>query len=66
MALFEEELCPVIQGMLEANPNVGALVLECTDLSHFSPALQAKFGLPIFDLSSLTRMVAATVNRQIA
>ncbi|MDO6564340.1 aspartate/glutamate racemase family protein [Amphritea sp. 1_MG-2023] len=66
MALFEEELCTVIQGMLEANPNVGAIVLECTDLSHFSPTLQAKFGLPIFDLSSLTRMVAATVNRQIA
>ena len=66
MDLFEEELCSVVQNMLDKNPDVGAVVLECTDLSHFAPKLQARFGLPIFDLSSLTRMVAATVDRQIA
>ena len=66
MALFEQELCAVVEVMLAENPEVGAIVLECTDLSHFAPKLQAKFGLPIFDLSSLTRMVAATVDRQIA
>ncbi|WP_027857274.1 aspartate/glutamate racemase family protein [Marinobacterium jannaschii] len=66
MALFEQELCTVVKGMLDDNPDVGAIVLECTDLSHFAPALQAKFGLPVFDLSSLTRMVAAAVDRQIA
>lgn len=66
MALFEEELCTVVQSMLTENPDVGALVLECTDLSHFAPKLQEKFGLPVFDLSSLTRMVAAAVDRQIA
>ncbi|BBB25868.1 aspartate/glutamate racemase family protein [Amphritea japonica] len=66
MDLFEQELSSVIQGMLDESPEVGAIVLECTDLSHFAPILQERFGLPIFDLSSLTRMVAATVNRQIA
>jgi len=66
MDKFEQELCTVIQSMLETNPDVGAIVLECTDLSHFAPKLQQKFGLPIFDLSSLTRMVAATVERKIA
>ncbi len=63
MALFEQELCAVVQAMLTANPEVGALVLECTDLSYFAPALQRRFDLPVFDLSSLTRMVAATVVR---
>jgi len=66
MDLFEAELCGVIQEMLDNNPDVGAIVLECTDLSHFAPKLQAKFGLPIFDLTSLTRMVAAAADRQIA
>lgn len=66
MDLFEEELSDVIQSMLDKNPEVGAIVLECTDLSHFAPKLQHKFGLPVFDLSSLTRMVAATVVRKIA
>lgn len=66
MDLFEAELCGVIQEMLDSNPDVGAIVLECTDLSHFAPKLQEKFGLPIFDLTSLTRMVAAAADRQIA
>tara|TARA_R110002167_G_scaffold9552_3_gene44114 strand:+ start:1502 stop:2218 length:717 start_codon:yes stop_codon:yes gene_type:complete len=66
MELFAEELSAVVQHMLDENPHVGAIVLECTDLSHFAPTLQRKFGLPIFDLSSLARMVAAAVDRQIA
>jgi Asp/Glu/hydantoin racemase len=66
MDLFEEELCSVVQNMLGENTDVGAIVLECTDLSHFAPKLQDKFGLPVFDLSSLIRMVAAAVDRQIA
>ncbi|MCW8884466.1 MAG: aspartate/glutamate racemase family protein [Motiliproteus sp.] len=66
MDLFEEELGSVVQNMLNNNPDVGAIVLECTDLSHFAPKLQQRFNLPIFDLSSLTRMVAAAVDRQIA
>ncbi len=61
--LFEQELFSVIAAMLEANPEVGALVLECTDLSHFAPRVHQRFGLPVFDLTSLTRMVAATVDR---
>lgn len=66
MALFEQELCAVVEDMLNNNPDVGSIVLECTDLSHFAPALQKRFALPVFDLTSLTRMVAATVNRTIA
>lgn len=66
MDLFEQELTSVIAAMLEENTEVGAIVLECTDLSHFAPQLQQKFGLPVFDLSSLTRMVAAAADRKIA
>nr|WP_067291817.1 aspartate/glutamate racemase family protein [Marinobacterium profundum] len=61
MALFEAELTGVVSRMLAEHPDVGALVLECTDLSCFSQQLQARFALPVFDLSSLTRMVASTV-----
>ncbi|WP_432474612.1 aspartate/glutamate racemase family protein [Amphritea sp. HPY] len=66
MDLFEQELTGVIATMLENNPEVGAVVLECTDLSHFAPQLQQTFGLPVFDLSSLTRMVTAAADRKIA
>lgn len=66
MVLFEQELCHVVEGMLNQHPNVGSIVLECTDLSHFAPKLNEQFGLPVFDLTSLTRMVAATVQRTAA
>ena len=66
MERFEQELVQVVSGLLEANPDVGALVLECTDLSHFAPKLYQQFDLPVFDLTSLTRMVAATVMRSSA
>ncbi|MCV6613258.1 MAG: aspartate/glutamate racemase family protein [Amphritea sp.] len=66
MDIFEQELTGVVAAMLEQNPDVGAIVLECTDLSHFAPKLQDRFGLPVYDLSSLTRMVVAGVDRQIA
>lgn len=63
MEIFEQELCAVTEAMLKDNPETGAIVLECTDLSHFAPVLHQKYGLPVFDLTSLTRMVAAGVNR---
>jgi len=57
MEQFSAELNQVIDALLAQHPHVGALVLECTDLSHFAAALQARTGLPVFDLSSLARMV---------
>lgn len=63
MALFSRELGSVVQSLLDAEPDVGALVLECTDLSHFAPELNQHFDLPVFDLTSLTRMVAAAALR---
>ncbi|MCK9259847.1 MAG: hypothetical protein RBT39_18195 [Azoarcus sp.] len=63
MDVFSSELCSVVERMLTDNPTVGAIVLECTDLSHFAPELHQRFGLPVFDLTSLTRMVAGAVHR---
>ena len=64
--LFRDELFSVIEQMLKQDPNIGSIVLECTDLSHFAPQVQQRFDLPVYDLTSLTRMVAATVERKIA
>lgn len=63
MDIFSSEVGGVVERLLATHPEVGALVLECTDLSHFAPDLQRRFALPVFDLTSLTRMVAATVLR---
>jgi len=66
MAILDNKLIVVVQNMQDENTEEGAIVLECTDLSYFAPKLQKKFALTIFDLSSLTRTVAAVVERKIA
>lgn len=42
--------------------DIGAWVLECTDLAPFSAGLKARTGLPVFDIVTLTDMAAAAVD----
>ena len=60
----ESEVVEVAVAFAHAHPEVGALVLECTDMPPFANQIQQKTGLPVFDLSTLTNMVGEVVNRQ--
>lgn len=40
-----------------ANPDLGALIIECTDLVPFACAIQELIGVPVFDIVTLTQMV---------
>jgi Asp/Glu/hydantoin racemase len=40
-------------------PQAGAIVLECTNLPPFRHIFQQVTGLPVFDIVSLTRLIAA-------
>jgi len=39
------------------HPNVGAILLECTNMPPYAKAIQESTGLPVFDITSLVRMV---------
>ena len=41
-----------------ANPEIGAFVLECTDLPPFSRKISETTGLPVFDFVSMMSHVA--------
>lgn len=58
------EVLAQAQALASAQPDLGALVLECTDMPPFAHRIQQQTGLPVFDLSTLTNMVAEAVNRQ--
>jgi Asp/Glu/Hydantoin racemase len=58
-----EEVFRVADGLLRDHPDVGALVLECTDLVPFAHGLQARTGVPVFDIVTLTGLVHASLNR---
>lgn len=63
LAKVEQEVVAVTEKLLQENPDIGALVLECTDMPPYAHAIQQATGLPVFDLSTLTDMVFQGVVR---
>ena len=49
--------------LVSEHPDVGAIVLECTNMPPFAKAVQEETGLPIFDIVTLTRYVFSAVVR---
>ena len=58
-----EEVLTVVQRMAEDHPEMGALVIECTDLPPFAHLIQEKIRVPVFDIVTLTNMVYETLMR---
>ena len=52
-----------VEALARANPDLGALVIECTDLVPFAHAIQQRLALPVFDIVTLTNMVHAALTR---
>jgi len=51
------DLVKVAAKLVSDNPDVGAIVLECTNMMPYAAAIQEKVGLPIFDIYTLVQMV---------
>lgn len=60
-AAIEEEVVAKARHLLKDNPDVGAILLECSDLPPYSHRLQREFGLPVFDYTTMIRHVVSTV-----
>jgi Asp/Glu/hydantoin racemase len=61
---FERVEAEVVRGaqqMIDEAPDVGAIVLECTNLPQHAAAIQRTTGRPVFDIVTLTRLVHASV-----
>jgi Asp/Glu/hydantoin racemase len=52
-----QEHLAVTRRMLDAHPEIGAIVLECTNMPPYRKDIQAATGLPVFDITTLVRMV---------
>lgn len=53
---IENEVVDVARSMMKQS-NIGAFVLECTDLPQFANSIREATGRPVFDISTLIRNV---------
>ena len=60
-AAIGRELDAKVGEMLKENPEIGAILLECTDIPPYSYFLQAKYHLPVFDAITLINYIHSTV-----
>lgn len=56
-AAVEEEVRAVAHRLVTEHPEVGAIVLECTNLPPFARAVQDESHLPVFDIVGLCHLV---------
>jgi len=58
---FKKEVVSLAKRLVDENREVGAIVLECTDLPPFAAAIRRETGLPVFDIVTLAYMVYETI-----
>ena len=61
-----QEHVAVARRLVAEHPQVGAIVLECTNMPPYAADVQAATGLPVFDVTSLIRMVHGAVRHSLA
>lgn len=52
-ALAEQDVLAAGRDLVARHPDVGAIVLECTNMPPYAAALQAELGLAVYDIYSL-------------
>lgn len=53
IAQAERDVVEAGKALVAKNPDVGAIVLECTNMPPYAAALQAEIGLPVYDIYSM-------------
>jgi len=62
---LETEVVEVATKLIKENPDIGAIVLECSDMPPFAAAIHEAVNLPIFDFITFINMVyLATVKKR--
>lgn len=51
--LAEQDILDAGRDLVRRHPEVGAIVLECTNMPPYAAALQAELGLPVYDIYSM-------------
>jgi len=58
---IEKEVVAVASDLRQRAPNIGAILLECSDLPPYSAAVQEALKLPVFDFVTMIKYVFSSV-----
>jgi hypothetical protein len=50
-------------GLVGSHPDIGALLLECSELPTYAAAVQRATGVPVFDFSSMVEFFVSGLKR---
>ena len=53
VAKAEQDIIDAGRSLVAAHPEVGAVVLECTNMPPYAAALRAALGMPVYDIYSM-------------
>ena len=59
--VVEAEVTAVARSLVEDHPEVGAILLECSNLPPYAHAVHRATGRPVFDFITLANWVASAV-----
>jgi Asp/Glu/hydantoin racemase len=61
---LEKELVKLAENMVEDNPDIGAIVLECTEFPPYAHAIQKATQLDVWDFTTMTNFMHAGAMRR--
>jgi hypothetical protein len=53
VALAEQDILEAGRRLVSRHPEIGAIVLECTNMPPYAAALRGALGLPVYDIYTL-------------
>ena len=62
LEVITDEVTGVLRKGLEEHPDIGAVVLECTDLPPYSVRIRDELDIPVFDVNIMISYVALFLN----
>lgn len=62
--VLRKEVVEIAENFVKENPDIGALLLECSDLPPFSADIQSAIGLPVFDFITFVNSIHQAVAQQ--
>ena len=62
-AKFEQDVLAGVTRLMKKDPDIGVILLECTELSPHAHAVQRLVNMPVWDYTSMTRWIESGMAR---